>query len=988
VSNAAPGLQFPPFELKRATGGAPWTAVSEGTPRLEIGQVHDVVWRRTSLLAIIRLTAVVGTVWLAAVFATTPGLIRTFFGIAEISIMAVIWGAAILPLSYRLRFAILETGFFGTTANSMLIYGSTPGIPVLLGLGILVATIYHDRKGGIIAGVASLLLIAAAAWSWTRGLLPIGPTLPKLLPTEYDFWMRTMFAQVLAVCGITGIVAYITREKQNILSRLHLAEEKFSTAFRICPDAMVITELLSGRFIEVNDSHERLIGYTRKEVIGRTSVELGTFTSENDRSTFVEPLLATGSVRDVERKIKDRAGQMIDVVYSAECFDLAGVKCAVTIIRDISDWKRTEAQLIANEERFRSFVEHANVGIYRSTPEGRIIMANPALLKIMGYESFEEMALRNLETEDYEPSYSRKAFREGLEREGLIQGWEATWTRRDGAKIFVRESATVIRGADGAIAYYDGTIEDISERKKAEEALRESEERFRNLTAAAFEGIVITENGRIIDINDQALKLFGYQREEMVGRPASEFVSDGTRDIVRERMNNEFEGSYEHQLVRKDGTPFEAEAQAKMMRMGERTVRMTALRDISERRHNEQRQKNLEEQLRQMQKMEALGTLAGGIAHDFNNILTGILGNLQLAEMDLPKGHPAYVALESADKASRRARDLVARILSFSRLEQDNRTSSPLGPVVREAVQLLCVGLQGDVGVRTDIDGACPPVVFDSGQIHQVIMNLGINSIYAMRAGGGILSVELRKVAPSAALLERYPQVTAEHTVCLTLRDTGCGMDEAVLKRIFEPFYTTKTFGQGTGLGLAMVHAIMNSHKGAIVVESAPGKGTSFDLYFPSAPAAAGVEAAPPAPEPPKATQKPSFVAFGKNRGILLVDDEDSVLMIADSLLRRFGFVVRSFALPVEALAAFRADPDGFSLVISDLTMPEMTGLELAGHILTIRRDIPIILTSGYLNTEALQKARDTGVKSVIKKPFDVKELVAQIRGVLNEPAP
>jgi CheY-like chemotaxis protein len=387
-----------------------------------------------------------------------------------------------------------------------------------------------------------------------------------------------------------------------------------------------------------------------------------------------------------------------------------------------------------------------------------------------------------------------------------------------------------------------------------------------------------------------------------------------------------------------------------------------------------------------MQKMEALGTLAGGIAHDFNNILTGILGNLQLAEMDLPKGHPAYIALESADKASRRARDLVARILSFSRLEHDHRVAAPLGPVVREATQLLSVGLEGDIGIRTQLDTACPPVIFDAGQIHQVIMNLGTNSIYAMKQGG-VLTVELRQVAPSNALRERHPQVTAEHTVCLTIRDNGSGMDEAVLKRVFEPFYTTKTFGQGTGLGLAMVHAIVSSHGGAIVVESTPGAGTTFDLYFPAAPVKAPAEL-PAAPAPGvDAPRKSRFVPFGNNRGILLVDDEDSVLTIADSLLRRFGFAPRSFALPVEALKAFKADPDGFSVVISDLTMPEMTGLELCQQILAIRPGIPIILTSGYLNTEALQKARLSGVRSVIKKPFDVKELVAQIRLVLDEPA-
>ncbi len=977
-----------PFELKPVRRAARLAAVSEPSFPIELGKVHEINWQRSSLLTILRITVVVGAVWVAAILTTTPDLIRSVFGIALILLIALGLLGSILPFSNAARFGLLQLCYLGGAANAMALYGSSPGIPVLMGLAILLAAIYFDRKGGIAVGIVSLAMVAAGAWCWTHGVLPIGPRLPVLHPTEYDFWMRTMFAQVLAVVGITAIITYITHEKDNVLSRLHLAEEKFAKAFRICPDAMVITELVSGRFIEVNDSHERLIGYRRAEVLGRSAVDLGIITSESERVTLVEPLLATGSVRNVERTIKDRAGRSIDVLCNAECFDLGGMKCAVTVIRDITEWKATTAALVANEERFRSFVENANVGIYRSTPEGRIVMANPALLKIMGYDSFEEMASRNLETEAYEPSYPRKMFREGLERAGLLKGWEATWTRRDGTKIFVRESATVIRGADGGVLYYDGTIEDISERKKTEEALRESEERFRILTEAAFEGILVSENGRIIDISDQALRLFGYHRDEMVGKEVVEFAEPGGRKVVADCLREHMEGCYEHRFLRKDGTLLQVEAQSKTMRMGDRNVRMTAVRDTTIQRQNEQRQRNLEEQLRQMQKMEALGTLAGGIAHDFNNILTGILGNLQLAEMDVPKGHPAYLALESAAKASRRARDLVARILSFSRLEQNNRVASPLGPVVREAMQLLCVGLHGDVGIRSEIDPTCPPVVFDSGQIHQVIMNLGTNSLHAMKEGGGVLSIELHTVTPSDALRERHPQVTPDHRVCLTLRDNGCGMEEAVMKRLFEPFFTTKTFGQGTGLGLAMVHAIVSSHKGAIVVESAPGAGTRFDLYFPAAPAKAPAEApAPPAAPPAPAAPKPRIVAFGKSRRILLVDDEDSVLTIADSLLKRFGFAPRSFALPMEALKVFQGDPEGFAAVITDLTMPEMTGLELTHHILAIRPATPIILTSGYLNTEALQRARDCGVRSVIKKPFDVMELITQIRSVLNEPA-
>jgi PAS domain S-box-containing protein len=956
--------------------------VSSSPSEIDTSQVDEGSWRRPSLAAVLLLASVVGTAWVAAIFATTPALIPSFFGITCAAVLVSLWVASFAPFSDRMRFAIIEVACFASSLVTVLVYGTAPGIPVLLGLSILLGTIYYDWKGGTIAGIASLVLLAFGAWGWIAGFLPVGPVVPRLEPERLDFWIRALFAQVLAIGAITGTVAFVLRGMRAILHRLHFAEEKFSKSFRSCPDAMAITDLESGRYIDVNESHAKLTGYRREDVIGRTSVELGVFKDEHDREAFAAPLRATGMVHRMDRQILDSAGRAVDVMLSAERFDLAGRACALTIVQDITERKRAEAALKANEQRFRSFIENASVGIYRSTPDGRIIMANPVLLRILGYHSFQELASRNIESESQEASYPRRKFREEIERTGLVSDWEAAWTRRDGTKIYVRESATAIRGADGTVLHYDGIIEDISERKKAEQALRESEERFRNLTEAAFEGIVITDDTRILDINDQGLKLFGCERAEMIGRSALDFISPESRPLVAERMRARRESVYEHQLVRKDGSRFHAEAQAKMMPIGGRMLRMTAIRDITERRQAEQRQKNLEEQLRHMQKMEALGTLAGGIAHDFNNILTGILGNLQLAEMDLPTGHPAFVALKAADKASWRARDLIARILSFSRLDRDNRAPSSLGSVVLEAVGLLRVGLPSNIAIRTDIDRRCPAVVFDAGQIHQVIMNLGTNSAHAMRDHGGVLAVELHPVTPSGALRERHPQIIAGPTVCLTLRDTGCGMEESVLKRIFEPFYTTKALGHGTGLGLAMVHAIMKSHNGAIVVESAPGSGTTFDLYFPAA--------TDQVPEPTPGTRKPfadDLVAFGNNRKIMLVDDEDPILVIGADILQRLGFLPVAFTRPTEALEAYRADPAGYCAVISDLTMPEMTGLELARHILAVRPGVPIILTSGYLHSDAQQKAHESGVKCVINKPFDMQELVAQVRSVLGEPA-
>ena len=948
---------------------------------LDIDPSGHNAWRKPSMMSIVRMFAVVGGLWILSLLISVPWAIHTFFGISDIILVLAMVFASIYPLSNRVRFLILETGFLNATIVSILAYGTGPGGMVLIGFMILLAAVFYGVRGGVIAGLICILVVSLGMYGWLTGYLPIGRRVPSLVPTSSDFWVRTIIAIVAATFGITGVVAFVGREMSRALSRLSMAEEKFSKAFRMCPDALIISELETGRLIEVNEGHHRITGLTREEVIGKTSVQIGTFRDVRDREDYAEPLRTKGSVRGVERQVVGKDGRVMDIVISAEVFDLAGVKCALSIIQDITERKRTEAELLANEQSFRSFIENAGVGVYRSTPEGRIVMANPALLRIMGFDSFEQMAARNLESEGYEPSYPRQLFRDKIEREGFVNGWEAAWKRRDGSTMFVRESASVVKAADGRIIFYDGIIEDISERMTAEQHLRESEERFRTLTSAAFEGIVITEDGKIYDINDQALALFGYERHEMIGRAVIDFVSLEARSIVAQNIRDNSEAIYEHDLVRKDGSRFRVEARAKMTKMGGRTLRMTALQDVTERRQNEQKQKNLEEQVLQMQKMEALGTLAGGIAHDFNNILTGILGNLQIAEMDLPQDHPAFVALSSADKASRRARELVARILSFSLPRRDNRNAASLGAVALEAVELLRVGLPMGIEIKVNVDSECPHVECDPGQIHQVIMNLGTNSAHAMSARGGVITLEVKAVWPGETLRERHPQVSASHRVCLTIRDEGCGMEPAVLKRIFEPFYTTKEFGQGTGLGLAMVHTIMKSHNGAIVVESEPGKGTTFSLYFP---AASTVSAS--AAVVPRTTRRSGIVPFGNGRSLMLVDDEDTVLNIGSNLLRRLGFVPMAYTFPKEALKAFELDPAAICAVISDLTMPEMTGLELSRQILARRPDVPIIITTGYLHSDAQKNAQESGVQCVVTKPFDVKELISKIRMVLNEP--
>ncbi len=686
----------------------------------------------------------------------------------------------------------------------------------------------------------------------------------------------------------------------------------------------------------------------------------------------------------------------------------------------------------------------------------------------------------------------------GVPLVAMLRGW--TGDQAPGPMVQAM-TLTVLTSANAWISL--GVI--LLNYARASDSLRESEERFRNLASAAFEGIIISESGRIIEANDQALRMLGYQRADFVGRTISSLTALGSPSLISNVLSEQSqtpapESGREHLLVRNNGESFPAETQTKRIQLGERKVHITALHDLSESRHMQQQldaseerfqsamqqspigmalvaidgrwlevnpalcaivgytreellgksyqsithpddqiddarvigplmrreieryhrekryihkaghsvwiqvhaslifqpdgsprhlvaqivdvtaRKQAEETLRHAQKMDALGTLAGGIAHDFNNILTGIMGNLQLASLELPANHPGQIPLREANRASVRARDHVTRVLTFSRRNPSERVVIPLGPVLQEAVQLLRASLPATIEIQTNIAFECPAVRADAAQIHQVVMNLGTNAAYAMRASGGKIVIELQSVVPDRSLLERYPQVKPGHRVRLTVRDNGSGMDQKTLARIFEPFFTTKAPDEGTGLGLAMVHGIAEDHAGAITVESTVGQGTTFTLYFPAAAESVRMVAAPAAPAGVQRVQP-----FGQGRKILIIDDDDGVLRLGKAILKLMEFAPEDFSHPGDALKAFQANPAAYAAIISDLTMPAMTGVELAKRCREIRPDIPFMLTSGFLDAKTQGGAQQSGITHFIRKPFDISEFTAKLRTALDE---
>ncbi len=374
--------------------------------------------------------------------------------------------------------------------------------------------------------------------------------------------------------------------------------------------------------------------------------------------------------------------------------------------------------------------------------------------------------------------------------------------------------------------------------------------------------------------------------------------------------------------------------------------------------------------------MQAIGTLAGGIAHDFNNILGAILGNAAMALEDVGRDHPAARSLEQINRAGRRARALVRQILAFSRRQPQELVTQPLGPVVEEALALMRSTLPAMVALNADLPDQPLFAHIDATQIEQLLMNLCTNAWHAMQGSTGQITVSLERVELDEASATRLGLSAGAPYARLSVRDCGIGMDKATLARIFEPFYTTKLVGKGTGLGLSVVHGIVGAHKGAIAVDSEPGQGTTFHVYLPLV--------MPPAPVD-EAAATAWLAPHGNGQHVLYIDDDDTMALIVERLLQRSGYRVTTFDDAARAVAAVRAQPDDFALVVTDFNMPAMTGLDVARALIAIRPALPVIISSGYVTDDLRSQAMRVGVRRLLEKQFTVDLLAGMVQEVLAE---
>jgi PAS domain S-box-containing protein len=526
----------------------------------------------------------------------------------------------------------------------------------------------------------------------------------------------------------------------------------------------------------------------------------------------------------------------------------------------------------------------------------------------------------------------------------------------------------MIKNIKSITASRDELNREIFERKQAEDVAS----RFSHIFEDSLNEIYLfdVDTLKFTQVNGAAQHNLGYTMEELKQLTPVDIKPEFTAESFAKSLATLRNGEKKKIVFRtvhqrKDQSRYDVEVHLQFLSDEYKAVFFAIILDITEK-------LKLERQLHQAQKMESIGTLTGGIAHDFNNILGIIVGNTELALDDVPKWNSAHSSLEEIKKASLRAKSIVKQLLSFSRKADQQLQPIQIASVIKDALNFLRSTIPTTINIHPDIQTTDETILADPTQINQIIMNLCINASQAMDQTGGDLTVTVEKLTLDDNSARDYPGLKSGNHVKIMISDTGPGIDSKIIDQIFDPYFTTKEIGKGSGMGLAVVHGIVKSHSGAIAVDSSLGKGTKFSILFPLATEKPVVEA-----------QANKDIPRG-NETILFVDDEISIVKMVKRMFERLGYKVETATTPQDALELFRSNPDHFNLVITDMTMPQMTGVKLSQKLMDIRKDIPIIVCTGYSKLVDEEKAKELGLAAYVMKPIDMQETAQTIRKVLD----
>lgn len=652
----------------------------------------------------------------------------------------------------------------------------------------------------------------------------------------------------------------------------------------------------------------------------------------------------------------------------------------------VAQTAETEEALRESEEKYRHLVETSQSLIWSVDPQGRWTYLNEnATRRIYGYEPGEMIGRRF--TDFMTPDQAEKdlAIFEEIKAGRSWLDYETVHLRKDGSPIVMSFNAIVRCDERGEVLGTTGTASDITARKHAEEALREAHSIINRGPAVAF--LSRNDEGWPVEfVSANVQELSGYMVEEFTSGEVTyaqvihpedlSRVAGEMRSFIQEQGGANF-AHEPYRIVTGDGEVKWVDASTHIRRdeQGAVTHFQGILEDITRAKSIQDERARLERTLQQAQKMESLGTLAGGIAHDINNILQAIFGCMELAFPHVAEDSPVRRILMEILDASHRAKELVEQILAFSRQVEVELQPVQISAIVNEAIKLLRASLPTTIEIRVRLEAETSYVRADATQIYQVLMNLCTNAAHAMRAEGGVLEIGLTETRLEKTVDSLHANLDPGPYVRLTVSDAGDGMAPDVMERVFDPYFSTKEKEEGTGLGLAMVHGIVRSHGGGIIMESALGEGSTFHVLLPS-------QIQPESLAEAEGIESPS----DGTECLLFVDDEEVLTRVAQGVLGEMGYEVVATTSSLEALALFQETPERFDLVITDQTMPKMTGLVLAAELMRSRPDIPVVLCSGLNDVSTIDQAGVTGIRAFLKKPFSMREMAGTIRGILDGP--
>jgi len=743
------------------------------------------------------------------------------------------------------------------------------------------------------------------------------------------------------------------------------SEQRFREFAELLPE--IVYEMdASGRLTFVNQRAYEIFGYGPEDL--ERGVEVTSMLAPEDLDRAIDRI--TRLLNGEEVGLSEYTGLRKDgtlfplILRSAPVLRDGEVVGTRGVVIDMSAQKQAS-------EAYRSLIDNSIQGLL-IFQDNQVVLANQAASAIIGYSKEEILAasaedvVSVIHPDDRDFVWTRMQDR--LAGKPAPSRYAYRIVRKDGKERWVEINASVIE-YDGRPAAQVSYL-DITEAKRSEQELKESEERYRQLIENANDAIFVVRDATMKFHNRKTEEMIGYSGEELHRIPFIDLVHPDDRDMVIEnhlkRLQGEaFHSTYSFRVVHKAGHTIWGELNAVLITWESEPAVLCFIRDISE-------QKRLEEQVRQKQRLESIGTLAGGIAHDFNNMLTAITGFTELALLESGGDGRQRTKLEEVLKAGKRARDLVNQILTFSRQSDGERKPIRLQTILEDCLSMIRASVPATIEIRREFETPSDRVMADPTQLHQVMINLFSNALHAMAGEDGILEVSLTEEYLDAEAAEKQADLRPGPYLKVTVKDTGHGMEKRVTDRVFDPFFTTKGPGEGTGMGLAVAHGIVKRHQGAISVLSESGIGTVFSVLLPQCEPMAGSDEAPVSP------------ALSEGARVLFVDDEPALAELYREMLGRMGHRVVICTSGLEALEAFRAAPKQFDLVVTDLVMPNMTGLDLTRELLEIRPDTPVILCTGFSETVDCEEAHRLGIRQMLMKPIPTNDLAQAVDRVLD----